>query len=409
MTKQPLYQQIIDYFLKELREGRVRPGDRIPTESELDRQFEVSRITVIRALKEMEHLGLLYRVKGRGSFISERSKWLEPTLREQAAEAGPSAESAIASFAAQSGDPGPSPVKFLAVVLPVSEQIGFDIIRGAQEECARRGYYLSFHCTNYDVSEERDIVERLRRDGAHGIIVYPCASDENLDVFSRLYIDRFPFVVIDRKLEGINVPSVVSNNFQGAYEATSHLLDQGHRNVAFVCASIKEAESVVHRYRGYCQALLDRKVPLRTEWVVEEGTDALIKLHYEPAVHPDKFLERAAASVEKLIALPEETRPTAIFAVNDFSAMFIQKAAIQRGLSVPGELSIVGFDNQPFTAYLEVPLTTIEQPFFEMGRAAASMLLHGEAEQVWREPSRVLDVKLVVRESTTAPKTTEKA
>ncbi len=379
-AKIPLYQTIVDYFQKELSMGKLSTGDQIPTELELSVMFGVSRITVIRAVKELEHLGLVYRVKGKGSFVTDSNGWQGLAESSETGKGG-------------------SSLPMLSVVLPFNEQLGYDLLTGVEKVCEEAGLYVTFHNSHGDYEREKEIIEKLKTDRVRGIIVYPCSSLRNIDVFSDLLIRKFPFVIIDRNIEGLETPLVVSNNYQGSYDITQHLIQLGHRKIAFVGSSMKQFLSAHDRYRGYCQALVDAEITLRTEWLIDDFCEVVTDKDISAGDYPDQYFAAAEIILKRLMAL--EQRPTALVVANDITAMYVVKTALHMGISIPAELSVTGFDNLSFAEHLEVPLTTMEQFFVTMGEKAAAMLVNQRSGQ---KPKRiVLDTQLIVRNSTSAP------
>ncbi|RAP75106.1 GntR family transcriptional regulator [Paenibacillus montanisoli] len=379
----PRYQIIIDYYTDRIANGELRAGDKLPIGPEIAEQFGVSAITVTHAMRELEAGGLIKRIKKKGTFVTERAN--DP------------AETPLTGTAAASEAPAASastlPMPVISLVMPFSETIGYEIFRGVEEECAAQGLYVTFHNSKYDDGVERSIIQKLAKDRVSGIIVYPVSSYKNIDVFGRLAIEGIPFTLIDRNIEGLDAPLVVSNNVEAGRSLASHLIGLGHRRLAFVCQSWKEAVSVSDRYKGYCNALIEAGIPPKPEWLVnwevlQDGADADASIQY------DRLLDR-------LLAI--SPAPTAAVAVNDFTATGLLKSALQRGIAVPEQLSITGFDNHSFTEHLEVPLTTVEQNFYRIGREAAKLVLAPAQDR--NGAKLILGTTLIVRQSTSKPNT----
>lgn len=379
--KLKLYQNIIEYFTDLTSRGELKPGDRIPTEQELAEQFDVSRITVIRALRELEYMGMLVRVKKRGSFIREdygHNKEKDTVMSDK------------------------NRLPIIAVLLPFGEEFGLDVLQGVEEACVKNGYYVTYHNTKYDLNLERNLLYKLVEDSISGAIVYPCASNKNIEVFSKLLIEKFPFVLIDRTIEGLDAPHIVSDNFQAGYLMTKYLLDLGHCRIDFVCTSLKEALSVMERYRGYCKALIDASISPRSEWLFEDQ-------EHSDVIHDDSPATQLLIAKERLgRILRTSERPKAIIAINDKSAMNLIKAAKDEGLNVPEDISIVGFDNISISGMVDFPLTTIEQKFRMQGKEAAEMVIDlCKQDEPFKEIRKVvLDIELIQRESAARPSLT---
>lgn len=362
-----LYQQIVNYFVEEIKQHRLKPGDQLPVESLLMEQFNVSRITITRAMKEMEIMGLITRTKGKGTFVNEKWKW----------KPGPDGE--------QQGQEGGNLPRILSIVLPIQQEYGYELIRGAEEAARQAGYYLTFHCTNYHSHQERDMIAKLANDAVDGVILYPITSDGNIDLYSELLIKRKPFVIIDRTVEHLDVPHVVADNYNGMYECVSYLVQQGHRRIAFMTPSMKYDSTLMARYKGYGRALIDAgiSVPLDLFW------DGYNK-------------EEEELVGEQLLRLMKlDNPPTAVVAVFDRLAAVIYKLANELGISIPRQLSLTGYDNLPICEQLG--LTTVEQSLFMMGQRAAELLIKGIQSGMNPLEKIILEQQLVIRTSVASP------
>jgi DNA-binding LacI/PurR family transcriptional regulator len=177
--------------------------------------------------------------------------------------------------------------------------------------------------------------------------------------------------------------SIEADNLGGGREATQHLLDLGHRRIAYIAGPVEEWDSV-ERQRGYEEAL-------RAHGLVVDP--ALI-------VRGNGWPEGGKEAIRQLLALP--TPPTAVFCYNDVTALGAMRAAWAAGLRVPQDLSVVGFDDIDLAHCFEPPLTTIAQPTRQMGEKAVQMVLNLVAGAEFVE-NCVLPSLLVVRESTMPP------
>ncbi|SEB87749.1 transcriptional regulator, LacI family [Paramicrobacterium humi] len=192
-----------------------------------------------------------------------------------------------------------------------------------------------------------------------------------------------PIVAIDPHTGRADLPTVESDNFGGALQATRHLIQLGHRRIGFV-AGRPDLRSSSLREAGYRQALSDAGIAF---------DPALVRVgRYEP----DAARERTGS------LLASADRPTAVFAANDISAIAVHELATSLGLSVPRDLSIVGFDDVPEAARRAVPLTTVRQSMQRLGEEALSMLLTLMDGHTPENTHIRLPTALVVR-ATTAP------
>jgi LacI family transcriptional regulator len=213
----------------------------------------------------------------------------------------------------------------------------------------------------------------------------PEETNEELKALQRL---GYPFVVVDpREPLDEGVPAVSAANALGGRAATQHLLSLGHRRIGAI-TGVAEWLASTERLTGYraalasSGALADRGLVIESDWTIEGG-------------------ESAAAT---LLELPEP--PTAIFAFNDNMAVGTLRAARVRGVRVPEDLSVVGFDDSEQAAIVTPALTTVRQPLAEMGRMAVSLLLRLLENQRVEGLNVELQTRLVVRDSTAPPRLT---
>ncbi|MGB9757233.1 MAG: LacI family DNA-binding transcriptional regulator [Candidatus Bipolaricaulaceae bacterium] len=231
--------------------------------------------------------------------------------------------------------------------LPLDERSFYGVILEAIEaELAVHGYHVLFS-TMGDQFFPRCVEERR----VDGLIILGTDVSEDL---VRSLAEFVPLVLVDHTFPGI--PSVVSDNVGGARLATLHLLDHGHREVAFVAETLADP-SFRARFEGYRLALRERGLRVRRGFVVEGGRRS----------------DSDQVAMAKLLG--GGRLPTAIFAANDFMAVGAIKALTTAGLKVPQDVAVVGFDDGALATLVHPPLTTVRVPRVEMGRAAARKLL----------------------------------
>lgn len=196
-----------------------------------------------------------------------------------------------------------------------------------------------------------------------------------------------PVVVVARELQSMRNHCIYVNNFKAAYEAVQYLLDLGHRSIAHIAAKMHYQESVSdlrQRYDGYRQALIDSGIQPDPQLVIEGDL-------------------RQQSGVLAVNMLLEQRRPfSAIFAANDQMAFGARLALYRRGIRVPEDVSLVGFDDQVTAAYMVPPLTTVRQPSTELGLAAAEAILDLLNDQ--SVAAKVFEGQLIVRESVQRPR-----
>ncbi|MBU0928114.1 MAG: GntR family transcriptional regulator [Spirochaetes bacterium] len=375
----PLYAVIFNDYKGRILSGELPPGARLPGEMELAAEYGVSRITATRALKELELHKLIVRIRGSGSYVGE-------------GRASPEPDSGVRD----------GRLSIISLVLPFEAEVSFDIFKGIEDVAKEHDYFVTFHNSSQSETAERQIVEDVISRGSHGLIIYPAMTDNNLDLYSGLMIDTYPFVMIDHKLPGLDTSLVWADNRNGFSEITGHLLELGHRRVVMVGSSVYGISSELERYRGFCKAHIDRGVPLMGKHLYDQHDLARMPADYRPGEEEPR---RAIAYLYDLLeTIPEPERPTAIAAVNDSLAQLLVTIAMERGIRIPGDYSVTGFDDLPWSAHLPVPLTTVRQDVRTIGRVAAQELFRKINNP--GSPARVVDVesRLVVRDSSGEPR-----
>jgi LacI family transcriptional regulator len=259
-----------------------------------------------------------------------------------------------------------------------------DVERGAMSICQETGYHLIVEridsaAPNLAASIAATVTA-LRLDG---VILTPPISD-NLAVLDVLDRSNTPYVRFAPYSDTGRGASVAMDDRRAAYEMTSLLMDLGHARIALVKGHPDHGASAP-RYQGYIEALRDRGVAVRDDWI-KQGYFSF---------------DSGVAAAEELLA--ESDWPTAIFATNDDMAMGVITVAHRLGLHLPDQLSIVGFDDTPGASFVWPRLTTVRQPVSQMAAAATQMLIFGEATRDklagGPPPARLLDFEIVVRDS----------
>jgi LacI family transcriptional regulator len=259
-----------------------------------------------------------------------------------------------------------------------------EVARGVEAMAFEQGYIVVLCHSEYSPAKEIRYLEVLGAERAAGVIWVP-ASDHP-ETLQRFRDTHIPLVILDRSVDGENIFSVIADNFRGGYLAGQHLLDLGHRRIGCIVRPV-EMEHSHERMRGYQAALAEHGLTPDPDLVVPGG------YRFEDG-------HRAASRL-----LDAQQPPTAVFAYNDIMAIGALRAAKDRGLAVPGDLSVVGYDDIPGAAYTDPPLTTIAQPKLAMGRRAAQLLIDSVNGQASPGEAAVrMQVALQQRQSTAPPR-----
>lgn len=264
----------------------------------------------------------------------------------------------------------------LGILVASFEPYSAELIKGCAISTRTTEYELLAHAGGETQGWERRSIARMGGtliDGA--VVVTPTVMDPNNVV---------PVVAIDPHYGPNYVPTIDADSYGGAVSAIEHLLGLGHRRIAFI-GGREELDSSREREKGFRDAMAAAGVEVDESIVTESRYD------------PDIATQKARELLER------EDRPTAIFCANDVTAMRATRVAHDLGLEVPGDVSIIGFDDIPEASLNNPPLTTVRQPLGEMGREAMAMLLDLLAGRD-REQHLRMRTELVVRSSTGAPR-----
>jgi LacI family transcriptional regulator len=288
----------------------------------------------------------------------------------------------IANQQARSLVGGRSQVVGLLIHAFDSPYIG-QIVQGIDEAVTEAGYDLLLYTTHRRTTRESTYVASLTRGLADGLLlVLPRDIDAYMDSLSR---QGFPFILIDHDADRPDIPAVSATNWQGTYDAICYLADLGHRRIGFIAGNMLVG-SARARLAGYKAALVDKGIILDPS-LIYDG---------------DFFQPSGLEGGNALLAL--ENPPSAIFASNDVMALGVYEAIRARGLRIPQDVSVVGFDDIPQATQIHPALTTVRQPLQEMGRIATQRLLRWIEDDL-TEPVGFLHLptELILRDSACSP------
>ncbi|WP_319777072.1 LacI family DNA-binding transcriptional regulator [Maridesulfovibrio sp.] len=275
----------------------------------------------------------------------------------------------------------------IGLILPsINNPVFAESTLGVQEFAEKQQIKVILGNTSYKASQEKSLIKALRESQVDGLII--TTTDPKGDIIKSLVTEKIPFVLLFSTIKGGEISAVGVDNYRGGYVATEHLISLGHRRIGMIAGTFSVTDRSYHRWHGYRQCLKDHGIAY--------DKDLLVQTEYSLAGGRD--------SIKRLLGL--ETPPSAVFCSNDYIALGAIKGARESGLTLPEDLSIVGFDDMPTASYMVPALTTVRQPAYEMGRRACELLL-----QIMETPEKtvqhMMETKLVVRESTASvsPKT----
>ena len=259
------------------------------------------------------------------------------------------------------------------------------IIRGIEDELNPHGYHVII-CQSYNnESKEIENINALLNAQVDGILMSTSMVKNSFDEFANRIIKKgIPLIFFDRKRDIEGVSSVTINDYDGGYQATKHLIEQGCKRIAHFSVN-RSMEIYRERFNGYKQALADYGLKLNESYVIKASNK----------------VEGGIEAARKLLKL--KTLPDALFSASDFLALGAIQVFKDMGIKIPEEICVVGFSNEPFTEFMELSISSVDQFPLDMGKIAAKVFLDmvKDGGKVKRENKVVLAPKLLIRRSST--------
>lgn len=245
----------------------------------------------------------------------------------------------------------------LGMVIPdITNPFFPGVVRGVEDVAYKRSFRVILCNADNDPAKEESYVRELRSYHIAGLLIIPAAGADIAGQLRAYASASVPVVCIDRVPDGWKGDAVLVANAEGAYLATRHLIQMGHKRLAVIAGPLK-LTNAAERLKGFTRALKEARIEIEQEFVQEA--------HFDTA-------SGYQAALRLLRMLP---RPTAIFACNDLMAFGVLQAARELGLRCPEDLSIAGFDSLEFTKFTDPSLTTVYQPGYQLGATAARLLM----------------------------------
>jgi DNA-binding LacI/PurR family transcriptional regulator len=323
MKELPLYKQIQNHLREQILSGKLRPGDRVPSERETAEYFKVSQITSKQALVALMDENMVIRIKGKGTFV-----------------AGRNGRDLLQSM--QTGIKGIVGIIFPSICMPV-ESLLFYLIQSLLHE---KGYQTLIRVTDDKMDKETEAIRMFRVFGVRGYIIFPAIDENYNDEILRLSLDKFPHVLVDRYLPNITNSSVTSENISGVIKAVHYLMDSGHTQIAFITQD--DTNSNTHeRIVGFEKANMERKLSIdKKNWLFvkrnnkNDDYEIKTKLHEFFTTHMDI---------------------TAIFAVDTTIAMLAFAVLHEMGRNIPQDMIMISFDDPklPFVPFIKQDIESI--------------------------------------------------
>ncbi|GAA4443912.1 LacI family DNA-binding transcriptional regulator [Pontibacter saemangeumensis] len=271
----------------------------------------------------------------------------------------------------------------IGVIVPIlNSSFQSSVMAGMEKVATEAGYNLIISQSMGTAEKEVANAKTMFNSRVDGLLVSLAHDTENIDHFEPFFKKGIPVLFYDRVAEHKQSTSIVIDNVQAAYKATTHLIEQGCRNIVHISGNLK-INVYANRLKGYKYALIDHNLPFRESLVITNN------LTEEDGI-------KAAEQILKM-----KPRPDGVFVSNDFCAVNCMKALKQAGISIPHDIAVVGFNNDPITRVVEPSLTTIDYPGYEMGEVAVRSLINylDALSDISITNTITLRSELIVRES----------
>jgi LacI family transcriptional regulator len=272
----------------------------------------------------------------------------------------------------------------IGVIIPETVHFFFStVISGIEDEAMSEGYNVMICQSNESYEREADSIDALMGARVDGLLVSISRETSDLKHLQKVRDEGTPLVFFDRLVEGMNASSVVVDDYQGAYDATVHLIEQGCKNIVHLAGP----ENLIlcrKRKEGYISALEDFNMPIDESYIVEcrEGNQEMAHKIFIDLLNSGKPID-------------------GVFANNDMTALGVLAAAKEHKIKVPEELAIIGFSNWQFCSMLDPALSSVSQSGYEMGREAVRLMFQeiNNKDENRKSQISILDTEVVARSS----------
>ena len=256
------------------------------------------------------------------------------------------------------------------------------LISGVEEAASNAGYRVIIAQSHDSYKNEVESVQALFDSRVSGLVVSLAMETKKYNHFEKFLRHDIPVVFVDRVTDEINCHRVIIDNFQAGFTATEHLIEQGCRRIAHF-AGAQHRNIYKERMRGYIEALKKHNLTVDESLIIRFN---------------NLSMEEGKKGSNHLLGLPNP--PDGIFSSNDTAAVSAIQCAKERGIKVPEELAVIGFNNDPISEIIDPSLSTITHPAIDMGKIAAKQVLkHMDQEDIVESETVVLKTQLIVRAS----------
>ncbi len=356
----PLYEQVERDIKRKIETGKLVPGDQIGSHHELSKEYDVSLITIKKALSNLVAAGVLFTRVGKGTYVAEQS---QPKI-----------------------DLGNH--KTIGLVLRDLKHPFFSLIVHAVEEKAYElGYTLMLSSSAGDIQKEESQINHFRNLGVDGLIIASLSLEYRAtDYIQKLHEENFPYIMVSY-MHDPDYWYVGSNHELGGFMATEHLIKLGYKSVGYVHVGKGNLLSEV-RKNGYYRGLTENEMPFNSDRIFFLGAE-----HFEAGSDRFKLGYEFGQEFSEM-----SERPDALVVYSDLVAIGFLKACNEKKITVPGDVGIIGFDDIEMAKHASTPLTTIRQECNKIGSLAVD-IIQKRIDRIDIGNRTILKPTLVVRDS----------
>ena len=275
--------------------------------------------------------------------------------------------------------------KYIGLVVPnLTNPFFFELLRGAEDFASEKDYYLVVFNSKNNYEKELIFLDAIFKRRIDGIIISGIAGGKKDNFFTKEILKKkLPCVLVDRYIEGLDIPSVVTNNFKGGMLAAEYLVKINNKRIGIITFDLK-IKIIKDRYNGFKKILNQNNI--KESFLIEIPSDS------------ENIFEELVKNKEKIL----KNKVDAIFCLSDFIAINLMELLNNSGRKIPEDLSIIGFDNIGYSQFVNPKLTTIAQDIYKMGNLSCEMLLESINENIINKlikGDKILNPKLIIRNS----------
>ena len=347
------YEHIYNDIRNKIMSGELPTGSKILSEQKLCKLYGASRVTVNNAITKLQKKGYVLRRVGDGSYVRQT----------------------------QADDRQ----RFVSFIMLSNQSENNEIIEGINSVLTPKNIRLTVSVSNDDAANEQKILDQLNDANISGLICYPYLDAKN-NVWKNSLNKKIPIVFLDRYPENVFCSCVLPNSYDGMYMMTEYVISMGHSDIAYLTFPLSPLVTMKERFNGFRDCMNAHGLTSKNSRI------SILQPQYRPYTEDD--FEQNIIEL-----LTNEDRPSAVICANDVLALSCIRIAQTLGLNVPKDVSVTGFDDLHLSEHSVPRLTTMRQPFYEIGKTAAELLwnsIHSKSRTV----SRVyLETTLVERDS----------